>query len=168
MPTDNTITMSNAQQANETWEKLSDNEHVNSDLAHYQNDLTTLLGRSLFFAETCLQHPGWVGAMLVESIPDEPQSFYNHAVTQKLENVKSEDELLSALRQSRHFHMAAITARDGLNKQTITQSLTQVSALADVLITSAYQWLYTMLSDKHGVPCGENGSIHMYLSLIHI
>ncbi|WP_159534631.1 MULTISPECIES: bifunctional [glutamate--ammonia ligase]-adenylyl-L-tyrosine phosphorylase/[glutamate--ammonia-ligase] adenylyltransferase [unclassified Alteromonas] len=163
MPTDNTITMSNAPQANETWEKLSDSDRVNCDLAHHRNDLTTVFGRSLFFAETCLQHPDWVGAMLVESVPDEPHTFYNHAVTQKLENVKSEDGLLSALRHCRHFHMAAITLRDGLNKQTITQSLGQVSALADVLITSAYQWLYTMLSDKHGVPCGENGPIHMYI-----
>ncbi|MDP2534482.1 bifunctional [glutamate--ammonia ligase]-adenylyl-L-tyrosine phosphorylase/[glutamate--ammonia-ligase] adenylyltransferase [Alteromonas stellipolaris] len=163
MPTDNTITMSNAQQANETWEKLSDNERFNSDLAHHRNELTTLFGRSLFFAETCLQHPEWVGAMLIESIPDEPHTFYNYAVAQKLENVKSEDELLIVLRQCRHFYMAAITYRDGLNKQTITQSLVQVSALADVLITSAYQWLYTMLSDKHGVPCGEDGPIHMYI-----
>ena len=163
MPTDNTITMSNAQQANETWEKLSNNERFNSDLAHHRNELTTLFGRSLFFAETCLQHPEWVGAMLVESIPDEPHTFYNYAVAQKLENVKSEDELFRALRLCRHFHMAAITLRDGLNKQTITQSLAQVSALADVLITSAYQWLYTMLSAKHGVPCGEDGPIHMYI-----
>ncbi len=163
MPTDNTITMSNAQQANETWEKLSDNERFNSDLAHHRNELTTLFGRSLFFAETCLQHPEWVGAMLIESIPDEPHTFYNYAVAKKLENVKSEDELLIVLRQCRHFYMAAITYRDGLNKQTITQSLVQVSALADVLITSAYQWLYTMLSDKHGVPCGEDGPIHMYI-----
>ncbi|AMJ96606.1 bifunctional glutamine synthetase adenylyltransferase/deadenyltransferase [Alteromonas stellipolaris] len=163
MPTDNTITMSNAQQANETWEKLSNNERFNSDLAHHRNELTTLFGRSLFFAETCLQHPEWVGAMLVESIPDEPHTFYNYAVAQKLENVKSEDELFRALRLCRHFHMAAITLRDGLNKQTITQSLAQVSALADVLITSAYQWLYTILSAKHGVPCGEDGPIHMYI-----
>ncbi|MFY0668414.1 MAG: bifunctional [glutamate--ammonia ligase]-adenylyl-L-tyrosine phosphorylase/[glutamate--ammonia-ligase] adenylyltransferase [Alteromonas stellipolaris] len=163
MPTDNTITMSNAQQANEIWEKLSNNERFNSDLAHHRNELTTLFGRSLFFAETCLQHPEWVGAMLVESIPDEPHTFYNYAVAQKLENVKSEDELFRALRLCRHFHMAAITLRDGLNKQTITQSLAQVSALADVLITSAYQWLYTMLSAKHGVPCGEDGPIHMYI-----
>ncbi|WP_282145337.1 bifunctional [glutamate--ammonia ligase]-adenylyl-L-tyrosine phosphorylase/[glutamate--ammonia-ligase] adenylyltransferase [Alteromonas stellipolaris] len=163
MPTDNTITMSNAQQANETWEKLSNNERFNSDLAHHRNELTTLFGRSLFFSETCLQHPEWVGAMLVESIPDEPHTFYNYAVAQKLENVKSEDELFRALRLCRHFHMAAITLRDGLNKQTITQSLAQVSALADVLITSAYQWLYTMLSAKHGVPCGEDGPIHMYI-----
>jgi glutamate-ammonia-ligase adenylyltransferase len=163
MPTDNTITMSNAQQANETWEKLSDNERFNSDLAHHRNELTTLFGRSLFFAETCLQHPEWVGAMLVESIPDEPHTFYNYAVAQKLENVKSEDELFRALRRCRNFHMAAITLRDGLNKQTITQSLAQVSALADVLITSAYQWFYTMLSAKHGVPCGEDGPIHMYI-----
>ncbi|MDO6566350.1 bifunctional [glutamate--ammonia ligase]-adenylyl-L-tyrosine phosphorylase/[glutamate--ammonia-ligase] adenylyltransferase [Alteromonas sp. 1_MG-2023] len=163
MPTENTNTMSNAQQANDSWEKLSNDERFNSQLALHQTELTTLFERSLFFAETCIQHPEWIEAMLAESIPKKPTAFYQNAVADNLEDIKTEDELLRALRQCRHFHMAAITYRDGLNKQTITQSLAQVSALADALITSAYQWFYKMLRAKHGQPWSENGPIHMYI-----
>ena len=163
MPTDNTNNIANKQQAQNFWEQLTHCTNIPPNIDHYESCIKRVFGCSVFFAETLIHHPNWLHNIVTMQVPDDCAAFYHQAVTHALESVTSEDELLSALRQCRNFHMAAITFRDCTNRQSITTSLVQVSTLADALISGAYYWLYTMLEKKHGTPQGSEGPIHMYI-----
>lgn len=163
MPIDDTNNIANTQQAQSYWEQLTLCHTNIHELSNQKDAICTVFGCSSFFADVVLQHPQWLSEILVMSPPDCAQTFYRQAVAKALSAINTEDELLAALRQCRHFHMAAITFRDCLNRQPIESSLSQVSALADELISGAYYWLYTTMTNKYGVPYGEHGAIHMYI-----
>ena len=163
MPTDNTNNIANKQQAQHFWEQFTHSANIPPDIDDYESVIKTVFGCSVFFADTLIHHPEWCNDIVSMQVPTDCASFYHQAVDHALQSVTTEDELLSALRQCRNFHMAAITFRDCLNKQPITASLVQVSTLADALISGAYYWLYHTLAQKHGTPHGSEGPIHMYI-----
>ena len=99
----------------------------------------------------------------VDSDAQHISSEYKSVLKGKLSNVSNEDDLLKVLREYRNQEMARITFLDTLNKQTIESSLIQVSALADVLITQAYQWIYYHLAIRYGKPQSGNQDMHMYI-----
>ncbi|WP_269519056.1 bifunctional [glutamate--ammonia ligase]-adenylyl-L-tyrosine phosphorylase/[glutamate--ammonia-ligase] adenylyltransferase [Alteromonas sp. BMJM2] len=139
-------------------------------LEHNKSDILTAFSRSAFLAEHLIQYPYTLERIL--SLPPSidnadsaesdntivPSQYYHTEVSKRLEGVKTEDELLSALRECRNTEMARITYADVLNKQTISTSLAQVSALADTLITAAYNWLYSDASARSGTPISAHSA----------
>ena len=141
-------------------------------LVQNKANILTAFSRSAFLAEHLIQYPETLEKILtlppfidctsnssansVSGISgdssDSAELYYRTEVSKRLEQVNSEDELLSALRECRNTEMARITYADVLNKQAILTSLNQVSALADVLITAAYNWLYNDAAARYGTP----------------
>ena len=139
-------------------------------LEHNKPNILTAFSRSAFLAEHLIQYPHTLERIL--SLPPSidnadsaksdntvaPSQYYHTEVSKRLEGVKTEDELLSALRECRNTEMARIAYADVLNKQAILTSLAQVSALADTLITAAYNWLYNDASARYGTPISAHST----------
>lgn len=143
-------------------------------LTHKKADILTAFSRSAFLAEHLIQYPHTLEKVLTLPPSDNPSNnrkntadgaskgsvlhHYRAEVSKRLEAVKTEDELLSALRECRNTEMARITYADVLNKQAILTSLAQVSALADTLIVAAYNWLYKDAVARYGTPVSTHST----------
>ena len=158
----------------------------------HRDVLLAAFARSVFLAETLIQKPAFISRIVGIAYDPMPLHLAQHQselplieqeqeakgeknekalstisfgaeLKAKLETVESEDELLKILREYRNQEMARISFLDVLNKQTIENSLKQVSALADALITNAYHWLYQHLALRYGTPKSNNQNMHMYI-----
>nr|WP_229805087.1 bifunctional [glutamate--ammonia ligase]-adenylyl-L-tyrosine phosphorylase/[glutamate--ammonia-ligase] adenylyltransferase [Alteromonas halophila] len=146
------------------WQRLEENAPEPERLTSHKTTLSCLFARSSFVAEQFIQHPQWIDEILDDTAAPVPEpSQYQALVRQSLKEVTNEDELLARLRLSRHFYMTRIACCDLLNQQTIEASLSQVSALADALISEAYSWYYSFFEKKFGTPEGPHGKQPMYI-----
>ena len=178
MPIDNENSMTNAELAEKFWQQLltapamSENDNVIVE-AHSET-LKQAFSRSAFLAETLIQKPSFVSRIVehyrplenseeLQSVGTTISSDYHTALDDKLQGVVSEDDLMQVLREFRNKEMARIAFLDVLNKQPIETSLIHVSALADVLISGAYHWLYQHLAERYGKPQSHGKDMHMYI-----
>jgi len=178
MPIDNENSMTNAELAEKFWQQLltapamSENDKVIVE-AHSET-LKQAFSRSAFLAETLIQKPSFVSRIVehyrplekseeLQSIGTTIYSDYHTALDDKLQGVVSEDDLMQVLREFRNKEMARIAFLDVLNKQSIETSLIHVSALANVLISGAYHWLYQHLAARYGKPQSHGKDMHMYI-----
>ena len=178
MPIDNENSMTNAELAEKFWQQLltapamSENDKVIVE-AHSET-LKQAFSRSAFLAETLIQKPSFVSRIVehyrplenseeLQSVGATISSDYHTALDDKLQGVVSEDDLMQVLREFRNKEMARIAFLDVLNKQPIETSLIHVSALADVLISGAYHWLYQHLAARYGKPQSHGKDMHMYI-----
>ncbi|WP_420933504.1 bifunctional [glutamate--ammonia ligase]-adenylyl-L-tyrosine phosphorylase/[glutamate--ammonia-ligase] adenylyltransferase [Alteromonas sp. A081] len=199
MPIENENSMANIELAEQYWQQLlsvnAENDVNQQLMAKNKANLFTAFSRSAFLAEHLIQYPYTLERTLslpptcspggnpsdkaTDNDSDNTASrfthfaehYYHTEVSRQLGRVKTEEDLLSALRECRNTEMARITYADVLNKQTISTSLAQVSALADTLIVAAYNWLYNDASARYGKPystrtsepCTEASPLHMYI-----
>ena len=167
MPTENENSMTNLEHAQNAWHQVLASPHLTNkakqQIEIHKEELLLAFSRSLFIANTLANNPKAISRIIGTPPKNQEISFYEGALTEQLQHISSEDELSRVLRQFRNQEMACIAFNDVLNKQTITQSLKQVSALADVLITKAYHWLYDFLATRYGKPHDEHGDMHMYI-----
>jgi glutamate-ammonia-ligase adenylyltransferase len=130
--------------------------------------LHVLLGLSDFIAETFIAHPEWIPECLPEnSVPEghlreskqsaDKQPSDKKTLETLLTDITDEHQLHRVLRQFRNKRMVQIASADLLNVQSIEDSLTQVSQLADALIVAGYEWLYRWFCRKYNVPTGSHG-----------
>lgn len=171
MPIDNENSMTNLEQAEKLWRQLLDSPALTETdrviAEKHREALLSAFARAAFLANTLVQKPEFT-SRIVEPSPnltdfDSTISHFSTELKMKLEALKSEDELLKVLREYRNQEMARITFLDVLNQQNIKDSLAQVSALADALITSAYHWIYQNLAHRYGNPKSNNQDMHMYI-----
>jgi glutamate-ammonia-ligase adenylyltransferase len=167
MPTENENSMTNLEHAQNAWHQVLASPHLTDSakqqIEMHKDELLLAFSRSLFIANTLNNNPKAISRIIGTPPKNQEIAFYEGALTEQLQHISSEDELSRVLRQFRNQEMACIAFNDVLNKQTITQSLKQVSALADVLITKAYHWLYVYLATRYGKPHDEHGDMHMYI-----
>ncbi|MCZ8529785.1 bifunctional [glutamate--ammonia ligase]-adenylyl-L-tyrosine phosphorylase/[glutamate--ammonia-ligase] adenylyltransferase [Alteromonas sp. PRIM-21] len=171
MPIDSENSMTNLEQAEKLWQQLLDSPALTETdrviAENHREALLSAFARSAFLAETLIQKPEFTSRIVEPSSNfidfDSTLSHFSTELKIKLEALKSEDELLKVLREYRNQEMARITFLDVLNKQNIEDSLAQVSALADALITSAYHWIYQNLAQRYGNPKSNGLDMHMYI-----
>lgn len=118
----------------------------------YQDQLQSVFGLSDFVAHHLIAHPEWIETCFNADLSDD----FDAELTQILQSVSDEAGFHRALRQFRHQKMLAIAIADLHNKQSIAESLKQVSALADALIMQAYHWLYQQFCGKYATPMVNN------------
>ena len=159
--------MTNLELAHKAWQQVMASPHIcdvsEQRIEANKKELIEAFSRSSFIANTLANTPNTVSRILQTPPQSEEKAFYARALQEKLLDVGSEDELARQLRQFRNQEMACIAFNDVLNKQSITQSLRQVSALADELITQSYHWLYAHLAKRYGNPQNSQGDMHMYI-----
>lgn len=126
-------------------------------------DLTTqalarfnkLIAASSFIEQT-LQHQAELLVVLTQ--PDSLTQFIEHGVKSIQLTATDDAGVFKQLRQQRNAMLSAILAADILQLQSISDSLVQVSNLADNLINSAYHWAYQQLELQWGTPQDSKGN----------
>ncbi|WDT85043.1 bifunctional [glutamate--ammonia ligase]-adenylyl-L-tyrosine phosphorylase/[glutamate--ammonia-ligase] adenylyltransferase [Alteromonas sp. 009811495] len=167
MPIDDENSMTNREHSEKLWQQLLSSPHSteqsNAAIEAHKTTLITAFSRSSFLADTLTKCPDALTTIMQAPPTKAHFSFYKGLLAEALDEVSNEDQLMSCLRNIRNQQMACITFHDVLNKQSIEDSLHQVSALADALICSAYQWLYDNLINRYGKPTCDSGEMHMYI-----
>ncbi|MEW9799684.1 bifunctional [glutamate--ammonia ligase]-adenylyl-L-tyrosine phosphorylase/[glutamate--ammonia-ligase] adenylyltransferase [Alteromonas nitratireducens] len=164
MPADDVNNSTDSPHTALLWQRFDEASH-----GQYRNNaiasvLKTLFARSHFVAEQFIRHPDWVDDLVI-SRPDvlACTGTFSDLVRDRVGQAENEDELMRQLRLTRHYFMTAIAVQDLQNAQPVTDSLRQVSELADALIVAAYDWLYHNLADRYGYPDGPEGPQPMYI-----
>ncbi len=113
---------------------------------------------SAFIAESCTRKP----EILVElnASGDLLRPYPNNHFTQQLAQLQctSEAELMQALRRFRQREMIRIAWRDLAGWAPLSETLMDVSLLADACIQYALDFLYHTTCDKRGTPLLSDGS----------
>lgn len=117
-------------------------------------NLTKLTAASTFIQQILQQQPA-----LLTTLTDTAalQQYIELGLKSITLTSSDETEVFKQLRQQRNAMLSAILAADILQLQDITASLAQVSALADSLINTAYDWAYQQLALQWGTPQDKDG-----------
>ncbi len=112
---------------------------------------------SLFIAESCLRQP----EMLVDLVNSGDLStiYTGHSYADKLTRIQVENEadLMMELRRFRRRDMIRIAWRDLAGWAQLSETLADLSWLADDCIQYALSFLYTQACEKRGTPLLSNG-----------
>jgi [glutamine synthetase] adenylyltransferase / [glutamine synthetase]-adenylyl-L-tyrosine phosphorylase len=110
-----------------------------------------------FISDMLLIHPEWLEELHQQ--PPQPQEwqFYSQWLNQALAEIHDEAALLAALRLFRRRIMVRIVWSQVLQTSTTTETLQQLSWLAESLIIAARDWLYLACCHEFGTPCNGNG-----------
>ena len=120
-----------------------------------QQQLAVLFSGSNFIARTLLQQPQ-LQAEFCDSAALMAALQLNSNVPPQLDAL-DEPAAFTKLRQYRNAQLCRILAADILQLQDITESLLQVSQVADLTINAAYQWAYQQMSAQWGTPLDNQG-----------
>jgi glutamate-ammonia-ligase adenylyltransferase len=118
---------------------------------------------SNFVAGSCTHNP----AMLADLVQrgdlhgQFPPDHYHHELKKSLSRLyelEQEDKLSSILRKFRLREMIRIAWRDLAGRTDLSQTMADLSALADACIHQALLLLYEWACQKYGIPTGYDGS----------
>ena len=134
--------------------------------------LALACGLSPFVAEVLQRSPELVSSLLAGNSPlfvGRNEGQMRALLAPQVEACETEEQLMAVLRKFRNAEQARIIWRDMCNlggedetldltsNSTLDSTLAEASALADVCIQQALQWLHKQLSIKHGVPRDRQG-----------
>ena len=156
-------TLLHAQQT-EHRQRLSQLDAVAALGAQQIEELSQLCALSDYVARITEQYPATIGALneyaktLLSAESEQAlQQAIRVSIRAKMDTCSDEAAVMSALRKMRHEWLSAITCCDLIHQQPIQDSLTQVSVLAEELISAAYHWQYQQLEARYGAPMGPHG-----------
>ncbi|CAM5223314.1 hypothetical protein [Alishewanella longhuensis] len=121
-----------------------------------QQQLSCLLKASTFIGRTLQQQSALI-PVFCQSHLLQQQLAQGFANPLPVASPPDETNAFALLRRYRNAGLAQILAADILGLQSISQSLAAVSALAEVLINSAYHWAYQQQAAINGTPLDEQG-----------
>ncbi len=124
-----------------------------------KHDLLRAFGLSDFIAESCIRYPELLPQLHAsgELEQTERRATYQPALAALLADVGEEEAFKRALRRFRCRHMLVIAWRELLGRAEVEESFHHLSALAEVLICGAEQWLHARLCAEFGVPVDAEG-----------
>ena len=96
-------------------------------------------------------------ADLVDELEHDLQTLTHDRDIQLLDSRQIEALQQKTLRVFRHRHMVRILWCDLTGVATLTETLNQLSLLADACIIVAERWSYAALCSRYGVPCDSDG-----------
>ncbi|HSC74851.1 MAG TPA: bifunctional [glutamate--ammonia ligase]-adenylyl-L-tyrosine phosphorylase/[glutamate--ammonia-ligase] adenylyltransferase [Pseudomonadales bacterium] len=127
---------------------------------------------SQFVFDWCCRQPQWLrelfeesstGVLLVDRQPLEKVLALELGVL--LSTVDSEEALMRVLRLFRQQQMIRIIWRDITRRAVTLETTAALSALADISVRSAVDFLYPRLCSELGEPCSESGQPQSFLVL---
>ena len=112
-------------------------------------------GGSDFVAEQCIRHPEYLERLQKQTVQTTRYTqLHIRQLSSELSNISSESQLIQALRLYRNRAMVEIIWRD-LNRQvSMSETTANLSAMADVCVDQALQWLGNDLQHIMGTPYG--------------
>lgn len=124
-------------------------------------ELAIIMSRSSFVAEAFAKLPEELSAWsedLAELDHPRGESSLRTNLRERLVGVESEPGLLKVLRQFRRAEMVRLIWRDLTSRASLSETILDVSALADVCISETLEYLYDRLCVQHGVPRSRSGA----------
>ncbi len=111
---------------------------------------TIVFTLSEFVANQCVRNPQAFIELINNNLLNQHQSFteLQTSLQSKLAASRSKQQTYTLLRQFRNQQMVAIYWRDLLELSTVKETCAQASALADVCIIEAHQWLFEHLCSE--------------------
>ena len=123
--------------------------------------LAWLWGCSEFFANTMIRYPDLWFNLLAENALNTPYSEddYRQQLTDRLVDLDANDDalLMKALRQFRQQQMLRIAWRDLCQRAETSETLRNLTELADVCVDVTLETTYQVQCAKLGVPCDRQG-----------
>ena len=123
------------------------------------------LAFSDFIVDNLQQHPAWWQQL--QQQPPQPEEWQHYAawLAAALQPVDNEASLMRELRLFRRHMLVRIAWMQALEQASTGQSLTQLSTLAEVLITAARDWVWQDCCRDFGTPCNAAGEAQPMLIL---
>lgn len=139
------------------WQQALAREHLDSpDDAQFEQQLPRVFAASEFVSQSCIRAPGLLLALLsggwLRAVCDA-----DDAPLPDLTDVEDEVQLARVLRQYRRQQMVRIIWRDICRLDTLEQTLTRLTRLADTCINMALDKLYQWAIASSGVPRNSEG-----------
>ena len=122
--------------------------------------LSVACGLSPFVAEILQRTPELVNELLAEGsalFVGRTEQEMRQILESSVQSCETEEQLMAVLRKFRNAEQARIIWRDMCNLASLDSTLGEASALADVCIQQALEWLHLQLSEKHGMPRDREG-----------
>jgi [glutamine synthetase] adenylyltransferase / [glutamine synthetase]-adenylyl-L-tyrosine phosphorylase len=130
----------------------------------FSSDFIALIVRALavsdYLAESLIKQPELLGSWVdanSQLYRGASEAEMNAQLLQSISEVGDDAGLMSVLRLFRREHQTRIIWRDLCGLADLNVTLAEVSALADVCIQQALEFLDTQLAAKHGEPLSRDG-----------
>ena len=150
--------------AQQALERLQEASEISTLSQRQFNLLVKGLGLSPFVAEVLQRRPELIVNLLDAGSPlfcGRNESQMRELLAPQVQACETEEQLMAVLRQFRNAEQARIVWRDmcdlGTESSRLDSTLSEASALADVCIQQAIEWLHLKLSERHGVPRDREG-----------
>lgn len=125
-------------------------------------DLSVVWLGSEFFFDLCCKKPAWFFALFAQDAEGKSAldrqadvETLQRALTDKLAEAQGEEDLMRTLREFRQQQMLHIIWRDLTRRAATLETTAALTALADVCIATAVDFLYPRLCAEFGTPTGE-------------
>lgn len=142
------------------WLEASERDGVSSDLFSAA-DLLSIFSCSDYIARQIIHHPH-IALSLNQSNDlnkDRKASDYQQRLTTEIKEAKDDNHLMSLLRRFRQYEMVRIAWRDLIGISSTTQTLLELSWLADACIEITLEYLFKDSCEKIGVPQNDEGKV---------
>lgn len=117
-----------------------------------------ILLQSDFLVDAFTRFPNWLSEIIEHPPTANEHLTYAHLLDERLRTVDDEINLMKVLRQFRRLMLVRIAWSQLTHVCSTEQTLEQLSQLAEVLIVSARNWLYTLSCNELGTPCNLQGN----------
>ena len=140
-------------------EKLTaQDQQLLEDNAEFTKSWAKVWTCSQFVANSCLQNP----AIIIELVASErlfsDTARHDYRILLAAKSVTTEADLMSFLRYFRRREMIRIAWRDLAGWADLSETMTDLTELADSCIQHALQFLYQQACQRRGTPLLDNGS----------
>lgn len=133
-----------------------------------QASLPLVWASSEFVLNACARDPIFLPrlidrARLLDSVPADELA---RMLEDELKNATDDSDYQCTLRRFRNLHLARIAWRDIAGWAPLNETLSELSALADVCVRSAYQRAFDSLSALFGEPVGRESNTVQHLMIL--
>lgn len=133
------------------------NEHPNLACINQDDALLKTLSLSDYVFNSVMSYKHIALSLLQSNLLNEPldQAQIDQQLSQQLQSCNNEAELYKTLREFRRFHQIRMIHRDINRLSKLTDTLTELTLLADTCIRHALNWLDHTLQQRFGQPVAK-------------
>jgi [glutamine synthetase] adenylyltransferase / [glutamine synthetase]-adenylyl-L-tyrosine phosphorylase len=143
----------------------SDLQIVKNPTSPLYASIQRVFAGSPFVVEHCKKNPGWLndcllsGDLLHRYMPGEMR----RNIRQSIQSDTTTEALMKSLRDERYSQMARIVWRDMAGWSCVSETLTDLTDLANSCLREVVDFLYLQLSGRYGEPCSEQGDVQPFV-----
>lgn len=124
-----------------------------------------ILVQSNFLVEAFSRFPHWLADFVQNPPLADERQYYQSWLNEQLVSVVDEAALMKTLRQFRHKMLIRLAWSQLIKASSDEQILLQLSELAEIIVVTARDWLYTLSCQEWGTPSNMQGKSQPLLIL---